>query len=232
MRRVGTRIAAVAGDGYGGGYQDHMKGLHWDFAVIKSPEVNAFVVPGGHVVVYTGLLQMIKNEDELAAVLAHEAAHVLARHAAERMTQGSVMELLRFMAFWGLGVPIPQGPLVAMFFLPNSRKAETEADIIGMQLAARACYDPAASISVFTKLGEAERRNGGFSIPKFLRTHPVSGDRIKIIQKQLAKAKMLGEGMGCDGYGGGRMIQQELEDSLSRIGKGGVRWTTVLDSVT
>lgn len=183
VRRVGSRIAAVAGDGVGGGYQDQMKGLKWEFAVIRSPEVNAFVVPGGKVVVYTGLLRMISREDELAAVLAHEVSHVLARHGAERMTQGSVLELLRMVAYWGFGLPIPQGALVAFFFLPNSRKAETEADVIGVQLAARACYDPSAAADVFAKLGAEEAKAGGAAIPKFLRTHPVSSDRIVAIKK-------------------------------------------------
>lgn len=105
----------------GAGYQDHMRGLAWEFAVIASDDVNAFVVPGGKVVVYTGLLDMISSEDELAAVLAHECAHVLARHPAERITQGSILEAARMVAYWGFGIPIPSGPLTAMFFLPNSR---------------------------------------------------------------------------------------------------------------
>jgi len=198
VRRVGTRIASIASDGAGGGYHSHMKGLKWEFAVINSPEVNAFVVPGGKVVVYTGLLKLLKTEDELAAVIAHEAGHVVARHVAERLTQGSVVELLRFIAYYAFGIPIPSGPLTAVFFLPNSRKAETEADVIGLQLAARACYDPAASAVVFTKLGEEEAKHGESAIPKMLRTHPVTRDRIKKINEMLPKAQMLKEAAGCD----------------------------------
>lgn len=196
VRRVGERIAAVAGDGFGGGYQEQMKGVKWEFAVIKSPEVNAFVVPGGKVVVYSGLLNMVSSEDELAAVLAHEVAHILARHAAERMTQGSLIELLRMVAYIGFGIPLLSGPLQALFFLPNSRSAETEADTIGVQLAARACYSPEAAVTMFEKMGKAEVK-AGVAIPKFLRTHPVSEDRVQNIKKLIPKASMLSESNGC-----------------------------------
>ena len=197
VHRVGSRVAAVASDGYGGGFHEHMKGLCWEFAVINSPEVNAFVVPGGKVVVYTGLLKILANEDELAAVLSHEVAHIVARHAAERITHGGILELLRLVAYWVFGLPIPQGPLVAVFFLPNSRKAETEADVIGVQLAARACYDPEAAVEVFSKLGRMEARTVGATVPKFLRTHPMSQDRIARIKEMLPKAESLFEQAGC-----------------------------------
>ena len=197
VQRVGKRIAAVASDNYGGGFNEQMKGMNWEFAVIRSPEVNAFVVPGGKVVVYSGLLNIISSEDELAAVLAHEVAHVVARHAAERMTQGSVVELIRMIAYLGFGIPLFSGPIQALFFLPNSRQAETEADTIGVQLAARACYDPLAAASVFQKLGEEEKK-AGMSIPAFLRTHPVTEDRVKTIRSMVSKASALSEESGCN----------------------------------
>jgi metalloendopeptidase OMA1, mitochondrial len=87
---------------------------------------------------------------------------------------------------------------VAAFFLPNSRKAETEADVIGVQIAARACYDPAAATSVFEKLERVEKQAGGAAVPRFLRTHPVSKDRIARIREMLPKAEMLSEGEGCE----------------------------------
>lgn len=230
VRRIGTRIAAVAGDGVGGGAQDHMRDLRWEFAVIRSPEINAFVVPGGKVVVYTGLLRLVTSEDELAAVLAHEVAHVVARHAAERMTQGSVAELVRMIAYWGFGLPIPQGAMVAAFFLPNSRKAETEADVIGIQLAARACYDPASAVEVFTKLGREEAKQ---AVPKFLRTHPVTSDRVTSIKKMLPRAEALGQSAGC-GVSGRRLRRQferDVSDDLLGRRVGVVDWTTVHGSV-
>lgn len=215
VRKVGERIAAVATDGYGGGFQDQMKGIKWEFAVIRSPEVNAFVVPGGKVVVYSGLLNLVSSEDELAAVLAHEVAHVLARHAAERITQGSVIELLRMIAYIAFGIPIFSGPLQALFFLPNSRSAETEADTIGVQLAARACYDPAAAATVFLKLGREEAKSG-VSIPKFLRTHPVTKERVENIEKLVPKASQLGELEGCHSK---RDFLIDFERTLSGFGR-------------
>ena len=194
--RVGRRIAAIAGDDYGGGFTEQMKGMEWEFAVIKSKDVNAFVVPGGKVVVYTGLLDLVSSEDELAAVLAHEVAHIVARHAAERMTQGSVVELVRMIAYLGFGIPLFSGPLQALFFLPNSRQAETEADTIGVQLAARACYDPMAAARVFRKLGEVEKQSG-MQVPEFLRTHPCSDRRVENIRSLAAKAHMIKEDSNC-----------------------------------
>ncbi|PSC68549.1 Pentatricopeptide repeat-containing mitochondrial [Micractinium conductrix] len=215
VRRIGTRIAQAATDGYGGGYQDHLKHMEWEFAVIDSPQVNAFVVPGGKVVVYTGLLRMVRSEAELAAVLAHESAHVVARHAAERITQMGAVEVVRAIAYWVFGLPIPSGPLTAIFFLPNSRKAETEADVIGVQIMARACYDPSAMVSVFEKMGAAEKRDGGDKIPKFLRTHPHSGDRVVAIRKMLPQAEGLYEMSGCEAAGGAlagfRTVMQKLD---------------------
>ena len=196
VQRVGRRIAAIAGDDYGGGFTQQMKGMNWEFAVIKSNDVNAFVVPGGKVVVYTGLLDLVSSEDELAAVLAHEVAHILARHAAERMTQGSVIELIRMIAYLGFGIPLFSGPLQALFFLPNSRQAETEADTIGVQLAARACYDPMAAARVFRKLGEVEKQSG-MQVPEFLRTHPCSDRRVENIRSLAGKAHMIKEDSNC-----------------------------------
>ena len=145
-----------------------------------------------------GLLDLVSSEDELAAVLAHEVAHILARHAAERMTQGSVVELIRMIAYLGFGIPLFSGPLHALFFLPNSRAAETEADTIGVQLAARACYDPMAAAKVFRKLGEVEKRAGMGQVPEFLRTHPCSDRRVDNIRSLAGKANMIKEDSNCD----------------------------------
>lgn len=121
VARVGGRVAGAACSGEGGGFQKHMANVDWEFAVVDDPQVNAFVAPGGKVVVYTGLLQIMRSEDELAAVLAHEAAHVLARHTAERLSQASVMSLLSVASNWLLGIPLPPNLLVLAFFLPHSR---------------------------------------------------------------------------------------------------------------
>lgn len=198
VRQVGQRIAVVAASGRGGGYQEQMKTMEWEYAVIDSPEANAFVVPGGKVVVYSGLLRLMQTQDELAAVLAHETAHVLARHAAERMTVQELLSWFQMIAYWWFGIPIPGAALSLMFFLPNTRKQETEADMIGMQLAAQACFNPGAAASVFTKLGEVEKKMGGDNIPGFLRTHPLTSSRIDEVRKNLPNAEAQYEQAGCN----------------------------------
>ncbi len=103
------------------------------------------------------------------------------------------------LAWTFFGIPIPAGALAAVFFLPNSRNAESEADEIGIQLAARACYDPSAAVVVFSKLEAFERAAGGVAMPKFLRTHPLSSERISAIKKKLPRADSLYENSGCGG---------------------------------
>ena len=167
------------------------------------------VAPGGKVVVFTGLLRLMSSEKELAAVLAHECAHVLARHTAEKVTSMQAATLVRSILYWAFGLPLPAGALELALFLPNSRKAETEADVIGMRLAARACYDPGAAVSVFTKLGEAEReleKATGMHTPAMLRTHPLSDARVMRVQAELPAAMELWSEAGC-GLPGGRFRQ-------------------------
>ncbi|KAL3138676.1 hypothetical protein ABBQ32_006432 [Trebouxia sp. C0010 RCD-2024] len=201
IKRIGTRIAQKASDDTGvSGHMNHMKGLKWEFAVIDSDQVNAFVVPGGKVVVYTGLLKLLQGpamETQVAAVLGHEIAHVVARHAAERMTQSEVADLVRTAVYIVVGIPIPAGAAAAVFFLPHSRRSETEADSIGMRLAAKACYDPSAAAAVFQKLGAEEAKARGAQIPRFLRTHPLTEERIRNVREQLPAASIIFDAADC-----------------------------------
>ncbi|GAX84856.1 hypothetical protein CEUSTIGMA_g12277.t1 [Chlamydomonas eustigma] len=211
VKSVGMRVAQVASSedpGFAANLQ-HMKGLHWDFAVIQSPVPNAFVVPGGKVVVYTGLLNLLGTEDELAAVLAHETAHVLARHHAERMSTMNLISLARLLFYALLGLSVPQSALFLGVFLPYSslltviescqttlrmevastscRLAEHEADAIGLRLMARACHNPEACLSMLNKLGEKEHQmeGGGPKLPAFFRTHPLTSDRVQRVKKEM-----------------------------------------------
>ena len=107
-------------------------------------------------------------------------------------------KIISMILYWAFGIPLPLGALELALFLPNSRAAETEADVIGVRLAARACYDPSAAATVFEKLGEAERRaGGGASIPAFMRTHPLSDKRVKRVRAELPAARLLYEKAGC-----------------------------------
>lgn len=198
VARVGSRIAAVAAEGDGEGDSSssssrsaisHMRGLKWEFAVVDSPQVNAMVAPGGKVIVYTGLLRLVKgNEDELAAVLAHEAAHVLARHHAERMGRANAAAFLNVLARWLLGVPVPGAVVALALVLPHSRANEREADAIGVRLAARSCYDPSANVRMLQRLASAEGGGGAGGGLALLRTHPITSERVEAVRALLPKA--------------------------------------------
>lgn len=151
----------------------------WEVNVLTSPEVNAWCMPGGKIAVYTGLIDKLKvTDDELAAVIGHEISHALREHARERaseqMVAGSLISIGS--ALFGVGDLGQQGAQYAymgLVGLPNSRSHETEADRIGVELAARAGYDPRAAVTLWQKMG----RVAGSEPPKFMSTHPSSADR-------------------------------------------------------
>lgn len=151
----------------------------WEINVLDQPEVNAWCMPGGKIAVYTGLIDKLHvTDDELAAVIGHEIAHALREHARERASQqavaGAGIQLISTIAGVGeLGTKGMEYAYMGLLGLPNSREHETEADRIGVELAARAGYDPRAAITLWQKMGQA----GGSSLPKFLSTHPSNADR-------------------------------------------------------
>lgn len=165
-----------------------------------SSTANAFVAPGGRVCVFSGLIKICKSEDELAAVIGHEVSHVIARHGAEKMSWMLVWQVLRILwvmttGMSGAGIEAAAGLLLA---LPYSRKMETEADTIGLRLLARACYDPAAMISMFETLGKAEEAMlHGHKVPPYLRTHPETTSRTTTIRNQLTDAMREYRDAGC-----------------------------------
>lgn len=154
---------------------------NWEVNVITSPEVNAWCMPGGKIAVYTGLIEKLNiTDDELAAVMGHEIAHALREHARERASEQAVAGGLISVgsALLGLGDLGQQGAQYAymgLVGLPNSRQHETEADRIGVELAARAGYDPHAAVTLWQKMGQV----GGDAPIKFLSTHPSQADRLK-----------------------------------------------------
>ncbi len=152
----------------------------WQVHVLNSDEVNAWCMPGGKIAVYTGLINQIKpTDDELAAVIGHEMAHALREHAREQVSQQMVtnMGLSVLSAVTGSAATADMGTALTqvMFTLPNSRTHEAEADRIGVELAARAGYDPRASVSLWQKMGAL---GGGSQQPEFLSTHPSAANRI------------------------------------------------------
>jgi predicted Zn-dependent protease len=154
----------------------------WEIHVLSSKEVNAWAMPGGKMAVYSGLIERLQpSDDELAAVMGHELSHALREHSRERASQAMAQQV-------GLGVigAVVGAPQIAMDMaplvldltvnLPHARNHEQEADRIGVELAARAGYDPRAAISLWEKMGKVA---GSGQPPKFLSTHPSHEDRIK-----------------------------------------------------
>jgi len=152
----------------------------WEVNVLTSEETNAWCMPGGKIAVYTGLIDKLKiTDDELAAVMGHEIAHALREHARERASQQVVANSAISIgaALLGLGDLGKQGAQYAymgLMGLPNSRANETEADRIGVELAARGGYDPKAAVTLWQKMASL----GGEEPMKFMSTHPSSSERI------------------------------------------------------
>ncbi|DAZ97500.1 TPA: hypothetical protein N0F65_009768 [Lagenidium giganteum] len=154
--------------------------MNWKFHVIESQEPNAFCLPGGKVFVHTGLFKIVDNEDALAAVLCHEAAHGLARHGAEKISYNLVALILLALIFPSVG-QLSNVLVRLVIDLPFSRKLELEADRIGLRIMAKSCYDPRASIGVNLALGKLEQR-GMLAHSKYFSTHPPSNERIESLE--------------------------------------------------
>jgi predicted Zn-dependent protease len=162
---------------------------NWQFNVQKSDDLNAYCMPGGRIMVYSGLIDKLDLTDaELATVLAHEVAHALREHTRERVSRAYGQQLVLSGVAAVTGVSEATANMANMvaqvtFQLPFSRDQESEADTIGLELMARAGYDPRAALSLWNKMGAAERSG----TPKFLSTHPAPKDRIKDIEKNLPR---------------------------------------------
>lgn len=170
-------------------------GKRWDVKVFENEAANAFALPGGHIGVFTGLLKVAKNEHQLAAVMAHEVGHVIAEHGGERVSQALLAQgglaaagaLLqdsksRPLVLGALGIGTQVGVL-----MPYGRKQESESDIIGLRLMAKAGFDPQQSVELWKNMAAANP--GG--PPQFLSTHPAPENRITNLQKHMAEAVAL-----------------------------------------
>lgn len=155
--------------------------------LIDSREVNAFALPGGFFFINSGLFLRAESESELASVMAHEIAHVAARHGTKRATKGQVLNLatipLIFMGGWtGFGIRQAAGFAIPITFLRFGRKAEAEADFLGLQYLYKAGYDPTSFIDFFEKMKADEKRKPG-TMSKLFSSHPPHGARITKVQK-------------------------------------------------
>jgi predicted Zn-dependent protease len=195
VKRVGTRIAAAITEYYTQkGKGAILNGYSWEFNLVDSKEVNAWCMPGGKVVVYTGLLPIAQNEAALAIVMGHEISHAVAGHGGERMSQGMLAQGIGVLGdiatsrnpqanalfdnVYGIGAQ-------AGFLLPNSRKQEYEADKFGLFYAAMAGYNPREAIGFWQRMSAA---SGGQKPPEFLATHPSDENRISKLQSYMDEA--------------------------------------------
>jgi predicted Zn-dependent protease len=197
VQRVGLKIAdAVGRYCRSNGLSDRIAGFNWEFNLVESKDINAWAMPGGKVVVYTGILPVTKDETGLAVVIGHEVAHVIARHGNERMSQGLLVEMggtalseamatrpaetqKLFMQAYGATTNIG-------FVLPYSRLQESEADRMGLIFMAMAGYDPQAAVGFWQRMAAQPGNNQ--KPPQFLSTHPADDTRIAGIRSYLPEA--------------------------------------------
>jgi predicted Zn-dependent protease len=157
--------------------------------VLDAEEVNAMALPGGFFFVNSGLILKAETEAELAGVMAHEIAHIAARHGTRQATRGQVINLasipLIFMGGWtGYGIRQATSVLVPLGFLKFSRAFESEADLLGLQYLYKAGYDPTAFVDFFEKIQSAEKKRPG-TMAKVFSSHPMTDDRIKSSQQNI-----------------------------------------------
>ncbi len=172
---------------------------NWEVVVFDSEQVNAFALPGGKVGVYTGLLKVANNQHQLAAVIGHELAHVLAEHGNERVSTAFATQTGLALAYKISGEPSEEkDQLFALLgigsqvgvVLPFGRVQESEADVMGLELMAKAGFQPQQAVNLWQNMAKA---SGGKSQPELLSTHPSHDRRIKDLQKQMPKANGLYE---------------------------------------
>ena len=168
----------------------------WEVVVFDSKQVNAFALPGGKIGVYTGLLDVAKNQDQLATVIGHEIGHVMARHSNERISRSQLADAglqlsnavlsgseYQGIAMAGLGLGVQYGIL-----MPYSRAQERESDIIGLRLMAESGFDPKQSVELWKNMAEA---SAGKQPPELLSTHPSHSTRIKELQAEIAQLPVI-----------------------------------------
>lgn len=195
VQRIGKRLVSAINSYYAEkGLSQELEGYSWEYNLVQSNEVNAWCMPGGKIVVYTGLLPIAENEAALAAVMGHEIAHALAKHSNERLSQAYLQQLggqvvgtavagkseaaqAAINTLYGLGSQV--GAL-----LPFSRKQELEADKFGLIFCAMAGYNPEAAIGLWERMSQA----GGDGTPELLSTHPAESTRIAKLKEMMPEA--------------------------------------------
>lgn len=196
VKRVGSRIANAVTKFYQGqGLGAEVENYQWEYNLVNDPAANAWCMPGGKIVVYTGLLPVTQDEAALAVVVGHEVAHALAKHGSERMSQGLIQQLggvalqvalssktaetqNLFMQAYGVGSNVA-------YALPHSRKQELEADRLGLIYTALAGYNPRVAVNLWERMAQM---SNGQRPPQFLSTHPAEQTRINELNKHMPEA--------------------------------------------
>lgn len=195
IKRVGERIA-VASERWldANGQQGYLKDYKWEYNLVEDPAVNAWCMPGGKIVFYTGILEVAQNETAIAAIMGHEVAHALANHGQQRMSASYIQQGLSlagniaieddksrqaFNQYYGVGSNV-------LGMLPFSRAHENESDKIGIHLMAIAGYNPDEAAELWKRMGA---NSSGKAPPEFLSTHPSNETRIKNLRLEAARAK-------------------------------------------
>jgi predicted Zn-dependent protease len=194
VRRIGEKIKGSVEKYLADNHMSNrVEGFQWEFNVVKEDAVNAWCMPGGKVVVYTGILPVTQDEGSLAVVMGHEIAHAIARHGNERMSQGLALQL----GGLAISVALSEKPALTqnvflqsygigsqLGILAYSRSHEIEADKLGLVFMAMAGYDPQSAIGFWERMSEA----GGQAPPELLSTHPSDETRISTLREFMPEA--------------------------------------------
>ena len=189
LKLISNRLIAQTGV-----FRDDTRQWNWQLVLINAPILNATCAPGGKITFYTGLIEKLNlNDDEIAAIMGHEIAHALREHGRERLSQAmaqSAVVNIAMAAAGSYGSAIGAANQAAQYILvlPNSRQNESEADAIGLELAARAGYNPQAAISVWQKMNQITQGKGS---PEFLSTHPSGDTRIEQLSQLMPAVEPL-----------------------------------------
>ncbi|KFM82732.1 Metalloendopeptidase OMA1, mitochondrial, partial [Stegodyphus mimosarum] len=181
----------------------------WGIAVIDSPVENAFVLPIGYVFVFTGMLKLCTNDDQLGAILSHEIAHCIQNHGAENVSFAHLLDLFSIVIIAAIWAVVPsdvisllthwlyEKSLEIFLQLPYNRKIEREADNVGLQLAARACFDVRESSAFWSKMAVLQKSFGKVPNIEFLSTHPSHESRSQFLDDLMDEAIKLRSSCGC-----------------------------------
>jgi predicted Zn-dependent protease len=189
LKAISNRLISQTGV-----FRDDTRQWNWQLVLINAPILNATCAPGGKITFYTGLIEQLNlTDDEIAAIMGHEIAHALREHGRERLSQAMAQSAVTNIAMaaagaYGSAISAANQAAQYILILPNSRQNESEADAIGLELAARAGFKPQAAISVWQKMNKATQGKG---TPEFLSTHPSGETRIEQLSELMPAVEPL-----------------------------------------